>query len=55
MGKQKLMSFKIKKYFKIAIYVFLFPVVTELLSFMIILLMQIGRIFGTSIRIIMNL
>lgn len=48
------MSYKIKNGIKIVSLIIVFPLVMELLCFLGEFLMQIGRIFGTIIRIIMS-
>lgn len=48
------MSYKIKNGIKIVSLIIVFPVIMELLCFIGKFIMQIGRIFGTIIRIIMS-
>ena len=49
------MSVKIKKTFKILLGIIMFPVLISCFDYTIKLIMQMGRIVGTIIRIIMDL
>lgn len=49
------MSTKVKKAFKTILFILMFPVMIMLLGYVSEFILQLGRIVGTIIRIIMNL
>lgn len=49
------MSAKIKNLFKTAVIILLVPVVIPIISYTLEFILQLGRITGTIVRIIMNL